>query len=58
MRPSGRQTAKQAVAILKEGKKPADMPIEYLANGDLYVNMENAQAIGITIPEEIAAQLK
>ena len=54
----GKQTAKQAVAILKEGKKPAEMPIEYLANGDLYVNMENAQAIGITIPEEIAAQLK
>ena len=54
----GKQTAKQAVAILKEGKKPADMPIEYLANGDLYVNMENAQAIGITTPEEIAAQLK
>ncbi|MBO5691769.1 MAG: ABC transporter substrate-binding protein [Spirochaetaceae bacterium] len=54
----GKQTAKQAVAILKEGKNPADMPIEYLSNGDLYVNMENAQAIGITIPEEIAAQLK
>ena len=54
----GKQTAKQAVAILKEGKNPADMPIEYLANGDLYVNMDTAQAIGITIPEEIAAQLK
>lgn len=54
----GKQTAKQAVAILKDGKNPADMPIEYLANGDLYVNMDTAQAIGITIPEEIAAQLK
>ena len=54
----GKQTAKQAVAILKEGKKPAEMPIEYLANGDLYVNMETAKAIGITIPAEIAAQLK
>ncbi len=54
----GKQTAKQAVAILKEGKNPADMPIEYLANGDLYVNMDTAQAIGITIPEEIATQLK
>lgn len=54
----GKQTAKQAVAILKEGKNPADMPIEYLANGDLYVNMDTAQAIGITLPEEIAAQLK
>lgn len=54
----GKQTAKQAVAILKEGKKPADMPIEYLANGDLYVNMDNAQALGITIPEDLAAQLQ
>ncbi len=54
----GKQTAKQAVAILKERKKPADMPIEYLANGDLYVNMDNARALGITIPEDIAAQLQ
>ena len=54
----GKQTAKQAVAILKDGKNPADMPIEYLANGDLYINMDNAKAIGVAIPEEVAAQLK
>lgn len=54
----GKQTAIQAVAILKEGKKPAEMPIEYLSNGDLHVNMDNANAIGITIPAEIAAQLQ
>ncbi len=54
----GKQTAKQAVAILKDGKNPADMPIEYLANGDLYINMDNAKAIGVAIPEEVTAQLK
>ena len=54
----GYTTGQMAVKILKGEADIAEMPIEYLDNGDLYVNMENAQAIGITIPEEIAAQLK
>jgi len=53
----GKQTAKQAVAILKDGKNPAEMPIEYLQNGNLFVNTEVANIIGIEIPEEIQAQL-
>ncbi len=53
----GKQTANQAVAILRDGKNPAEMPIEYLATCDLSVNMDTAAAIGITIPAEIMAQL-
>jgi putative tryptophan/tyrosine transport system substrate-binding protein len=49
----GKQTALQAVAILKDGKKPADMPIEYLSNCDLTVNQETAKAIGVTIPADL-----
>ncbi len=46
----GRQTAVQAVAILKGEKKPADMPIEYLEKCDLSYNEETLKALGITLP--------
>ena len=49
----GKQTAKQAVEILKDGKNPADMPIEYLEKCDLSVNEETAKAIGVTIPADL-----
>ena len=49
----GKQTAKMAVEILRDGKKPADMPIQYLENCDLTVNEETAKALGITIPENL-----
>jgi putative ABC transport system substrate-binding protein len=46
----GKQTATMAVDIIKNGKKPAEMPIQYLATGDLFINEDVAKAIGITIP--------
>ncbi|MDR1785085.1 MAG: ABC transporter substrate-binding protein [Spirochaetaceae bacterium] len=49
----GKQTAVMAVDILKNGKKPADMPIQYLEGGDLFINDEIARAIGITIPADL-----
>ncbi len=49
----GKQTAKQAVAILKDGAKPAEMPIEYLDKCDLTVNQDTAKAIGITMPADL-----
>ena len=49
----GKQTAKMAVDILKNGKKPADMPIEYLSKCDLSVNHETEQKLGITVPTDI-----
>ncbi len=54
----GKQTAKQAAAILRDGKKPAEMPIEYLETCDLSVNADTVKAIGIAVPAEIQAQLK
>lgn len=54
----GKQTASMAVEILRDGKKPASMPIQYLATCDFAVNQDTAKAIGITIPEELLAQLK
>jgi putative ABC transport system substrate-binding protein len=49
----GKQTAAMAVEILKNGKKPAETPIQYLESGDLYVNQDIAKAIGITIPANL-----
>lgn len=49
----GKLTAAQAVKILKDGKKPADMPIEYSKNCDLTLNKEVAAKIGITFPQEL-----
>lgn len=46
----GKLTAVQAVDILKNGKNPAQMPIETLKKFDLTVNTNMAQKIGITIP--------
>ena len=53
----GKQTAAMAVSILRDGKKPAEMPIQYLQKADLKINMDVANAIGISIPEELKAQL-
>ena len=49
----GKQTAKMAVEILKNGKKPADMPIQYLDTCDLTINEETAKKLGITIPDNL-----
>ncbi|MDY2844145.1 MAG: ABC transporter substrate-binding protein [Treponema sp.] len=49
----GKQTAKQAVAILRDGANPAEMPIEYLEKCDLAVNHETEAAIGVKVPVEM-----
>lgn len=49
----GKQTAKMAVEILRDGKNPAEMPIQYLENCDLKLNEETAKTLGITIPENL-----
>lgn len=49
----GKQTAAMAVDILRNGKKPAEMPIQYLEKCDLAVNPDTASAIGITVPENL-----
>jgi len=48
----GKQTAKMAVEVL-EGKKPADMPIQYLDKCDLKVNEDTAKKLGIKIPADL-----
>ncbi len=49
----GKQTAKQAVQIIRDGKNPADMPVEYLQNCELSISEETAKLIGINIPSDL-----
>ena len=49
----GKQTAAMAVRILKDGAKPAEMPIEYLAETELAINTTSAEAIGLTVPQAL-----
>lgn len=46
----GRQTAKMAIQIL-EGKKPADLAVEYPETVELHVNKEMAQKLGIDVSQ-------
>lgn len=48
----GKQTAVMAIDIIK-GKKPAEMPIQYLDICNLKVNEETAKALGITLPSDL-----
>lgn len=54
----GKQTAAMAVKVLKDGAKPADMPIEYLTECDLVLNTDLAAKIGITFPQELLDKAK
>lgn len=49
----GKQTGAMAVDILKNGAKPADMPIQYLEKCDFSKNPDTEKALGITLPENL-----
>lgn len=49
----GKITANQAVQILKEGKNPAEMPIEYCKDCNLVLNQDAANEMGLTFPQDL-----
>lgn len=53
----GKQTAAMAIKILTGESKPADMPIEYLENVELAINEDVAAQLGITIPDDLKAEM-
>ncbi|MBE5961469.1 MAG: ABC transporter substrate-binding protein [Lachnospiraceae bacterium] len=53
----GKQTAAQAVKILKGEAEPAAMPIEYLEDVTLKINEEVATELGISIPDDLKQEM-
>lgn len=49
----GKLTAIQAVDILKNGKQPHDMPIRYLNENKLTLNLEVIRKLKISVPKEL-----
>lgn len=53
----GQETADMAAEILN-GKNPGDIPVRTMSEMDIYLNQATADAIGITIPEDVRAEAK
>ncbi|BED91659.1 MAG: ABC transporter substrate-binding protein [Candidatus Improbicoccus pseudotrichonymphae] len=54
----GKETAYQAVTILTNKNKPANMPIKYLENNNTILNSKNISELKITVPKEISDTAK
>jgi len=54
----GYATGKMAVEILKNGKKPADIPVGYAEKIGLAINLKAAEKQGLKITDEMKAEAK
>ena len=54
----GKNTARQAVRILKGEAKSENMAIEYINEPKLVINYEVANQLGIVIPDELKGELQ
>lgn len=52
----GKLTGEMAAAILDGKIDPATTPIQYLEQGDIFVNPEKAEELGITLPQQMMEQ--
>lgn len=49
----GLQTGDMAARILMNGANPGSMPVEFLNDLNLHVNLKAAKAMGVTLPESV-----
>ncbi|WP_068775275.1 ABC transporter substrate-binding protein [Paenibacillus sp. FJAT-26967] len=54
----GYTTGLQAVEILKNGKKPADIPVGYPKKLDLAINLKAAKNMGVEVTDAMKAEVK
>ena len=47
------QTARYVVRILRDGAKPADLPIQRPSKFDLSINVRTAKALGLELPSRL-----
>ncbi len=52
----GRQTGRMALEILEKNANPAEMPIQYLDDVELVLNLGAAERMGVELPAELVAQ--
>ncbi len=52
----GRQTGRMALEILEKGADPAVMPIQYLEDVELVLNLGAARRMGVELPAELVAE--
>ncbi|MBM6613797.1 ABC transporter substrate-binding protein [Desemzia sp. RIT804] len=52
----GKLTGEMTAAVLDGKIDPATTPIQYLEQGEIFVNPEKAQELGITLPQQIMEQ--
>ncbi|MBG6212703.1 MAG: ABC transporter substrate-binding protein [Cryobacterium sp.] len=52
----GYQTGQMAIRILKDGEKPADMPVETLDTIEFILNPAAAKRMGVTLSDELIAK--
>lgn len=50
---AGVQAANIAISIIKEGKKPADIPVQNCQTSEITINRTWATSLGIAIPQEV-----
>lgn len=53
----GERTAELALRVLK-GENPGQIPVYGVQDGDIFLNLKTAEAIGLTIPEDLLNQAK
>jgi putative ABC transport system substrate-binding protein len=49
----GLQTGDMIARILVDGANPGDMPVEFLNDLNLHVNLKAAKAMGVTVPQSV-----
>lgn len=54
----GKLTGEMTAAILDGEMVPAETPIQYLEQGDIFINPEKAEQLGISIPKQVTEQAK
>jgi len=52
----GLQTGDMAYKILIDGVNPGSMPIEFLNDVNLHINLKSAAAMGVTLPETVISR--
>lgn len=52
----GKLTGEMTAAILDGKMDPATTPIQYLEQGDIFINPEKAKELGITLPQNVLEQ--